>query len=309
MNITLENDHLRATLSTRGAELLSLVRLSDQREIIWQADPRYWAGHAPILFPACGGLWDGTYLLESTPWQMPKHGFLSKAEWTPTAPAPGSGTPPTQASLVARATGDSLRIYPFRFALTITYELQGPSLRCLYQVESEETEGLIPFQIGGHPSVSLPLEDGVDGTVGYLQPLGTQGQPLPAQGLRCVRVGQQGCWRPELHPVPATPQGLIPVCRDTFLHEALILDHHQVQGFRVLSPALQPVAQVTSPAPAFLLWQPQGLLSPFVCVEPWYGLCDQEGLSTPLLSRSHTQCAAPGNPRQGLLFEMAVPPA
>lgn len=306
MNITLENELLRATVSTRGAELLSLVRRSDNHELVWQGDPRYWDGHAPILFPACGGLWNGQYLTGETPCPLPKHGFLREAEWTLSEAPTEGGHTKSRVHLVARSTEETLRIYPFRFAVTMVYELQGQTLRCLYEVRTEEQSGLMPFQIGGHPSVNLPLEEAVDGVAGYLQPLGAQGQPVPAASLACVRVGEQGCWRPELHPVPNTADGLIPVCRDTFLHEALILDHHQVQGFRVLSPARRFVAEVTSPAPVFLLWQPQGLLSPFVCVEPWYGLCDQEGVSSPLLSRPHTRCAAPGNPQRGLLFEMKV---
>ena len=46
---TLENDILRLTVDTHGAEIHSLVAKDTGIEYIWQADPNYWQRHAPIL--------------------------------------------------------------------------------------------------------------------------------------------------------------------------------------------------------------------------------------------------------------------
>ena len=61
MTHTIQNQYLRATIDEMGAELVSLQRLSDGREYLWHGDARWWHGHCPILFPATGGLWNGTY--------------------------------------------------------------------------------------------------------------------------------------------------------------------------------------------------------------------------------------------------------
>lgn len=53
---TLENDSLRLTVDTHGAEIHSLVAKDTGIEYIWQADPNYWQRHAPILFPIVGKL-------------------------------------------------------------------------------------------------------------------------------------------------------------------------------------------------------------------------------------------------------------
>ena len=61
MTHTIQNQYLRATIDEMGAELVSLQRLSDGHEYLWHGDARWWHGHCPILFPATGGLWNGTY--------------------------------------------------------------------------------------------------------------------------------------------------------------------------------------------------------------------------------------------------------
>ena len=50
--------------------------------MLWQGIPEYWHGRSPILFPAVGGLWNGTYRLDGKSYRMPKHGFMREKEWT-----------------------------------------------------------------------------------------------------------------------------------------------------------------------------------------------------------------------------------
>ena len=53
--VTIRSDGLTARLNPIGAELWSL---RDQRGDEWMtdADPAYWTGHAPLLFPIVGAL-------------------------------------------------------------------------------------------------------------------------------------------------------------------------------------------------------------------------------------------------------------
>ncbi len=52
-SISIESVELRATISTRGAELVSL-RDADGVDYLWNGDPAWWPNHAPILFPIVG---------------------------------------------------------------------------------------------------------------------------------------------------------------------------------------------------------------------------------------------------------------
>ncbi|HWV13160.1 MAG TPA: aldose 1-epimerase family protein, partial [Sphingobium sp.] len=51
--ITIVSDGLTASINPLGAELWSL-RDAQGRELMTDADPRWWTGHAPLLFPFVG---------------------------------------------------------------------------------------------------------------------------------------------------------------------------------------------------------------------------------------------------------------
>ena len=59
MRYTIENDELRLTVDSRGAEAVSAVNKRTGAEMLWQADPAVWGRHAPILFPYTGKLTGG----------------------------------------------------------------------------------------------------------------------------------------------------------------------------------------------------------------------------------------------------------
>ena len=48
----INNGTIKLTVSSLGAEMTGLVKGGKER--LWQNDNGKWAGHAPILFPACG---------------------------------------------------------------------------------------------------------------------------------------------------------------------------------------------------------------------------------------------------------------
>lgn len=53
--VELKNSSLTVRIAERGAEIVS-VKNAAGYEYIWQADPRFWAKHSPLLFPVCGRL-------------------------------------------------------------------------------------------------------------------------------------------------------------------------------------------------------------------------------------------------------------
>jgi hypothetical protein len=53
----LKNDHIRAEIVTRGAELIRLQDASGA-DFLWSGDPIWWSGRAPILFPIVGKVRD-----------------------------------------------------------------------------------------------------------------------------------------------------------------------------------------------------------------------------------------------------------
>lgn len=329
MRYILENKKLRVTINSLGAEVISVIDKKTGRELVWEGDVRFWNGHGPVLFPACGGLWNGEYTLDDNNYHMPKHGLVRHMEWELNDQDDDEEEGCQWVVLIALSNDETKVNYPYDFELLISYELCGAELNCNYIVRNNEESRVMPFQIGGHPSVSLPNyiekeenaginkdieekthdNEKIDNNIlsrpiGYLKALSHHAGDIDAHCLSVVRVGEQGCWRPERYPAPCNAEGLIPICVETFYHEALIFDRDQISGFRVLDAHKRKLATIRSDAPVFLVWQPQGKLSPFVCIEPWYGLCDQEGCSTKLIERPYSRCVMPEDERWGTLYSI-----
>lgn len=143
--VTLENGQLTVTISSRGAELQS-VREADGTERLWQGDPAFWASRAPMMFPICGGLKEDAYYLDGVRYEMPKHGFARKAEWS-----------------VERAEKETAVFllteqhpgFPFRYTLRACYRLQGKALSITYAVENLD-DRTFWFSVGSHEAWATP---------------------------------------------------------------------------------------------------------------------------------------------------------
>jgi hypothetical protein len=62
--ITIENEYLKASIDTKGAQLSSLIDKETGLEHMWQADAAIWPWHAPNLFPVVGGLINNELLVD-----------------------------------------------------------------------------------------------------------------------------------------------------------------------------------------------------------------------------------------------------
>ena len=61
MRYSIENDTLRLTVDTHGAEAVSVIHKPTGAELLWSGDPSVWGRHAPILFPYTGALTGGFF--------------------------------------------------------------------------------------------------------------------------------------------------------------------------------------------------------------------------------------------------------
>lgn len=304
MKYILENNELRVTVCSLGAEVVSVIRKEDGAELAWTADERFWKGYAPLLFPACGGLWNGKYMHEGMEYNMVKHGLVRKREWE-LYDIDDANDGVLWVVLKTEADDETRKSYPFDYELYVSYSLQGAELNVEFNVANGEDERVMPFQLGGHPSFMLPdYAEGATEPIAYLMPLDHHGMPIDAHCLTIVRASEQGCWGRERFAAPTTEDGLIPVEKVSFAHDAIIIDHDQVSGFTLLGAQKQVLATLRSAAPAFLIWQPGEQLSPFVCIEPWYGLPDEIGHSTLLIERPYTRCVMPQSSRSGELYSI-----
>ena len=274
----ISNNHLSLTVAHRGAEPVSL--LFDGRECLWQGNPSFWKRHAPILFPIVGKVFDNTYRVGTQEFHLPQHGFARDSDF--------DLIQQTADTLAFRfeSNADTRQCYPYPFTLTARYQLTDNQLCCQWRVENPASQEMF-FMIGAHPAFNYLLFNPDDPVHGYLQFFLND---MPVNQLAVTQLSQQGYALPDTCKTTLN-DGLLPLTRDTFRHDALVLENHQADRVVMLDKRQQPILQVAFDAPLFGLWSPVG--APFCCIEPWYGRTDREGFVGPIHQRQHIQHLAP----------------
>ena len=152
MEYIIENEFLKVTVTTAGAQVKSVVRKEDGVEHMWQADPAVWGYHAPILFPYAGKLKDSVMTLDGKTYDGSRqHGFARNMEH--------SLVNMGEDALVLELTDTELTraVFPFAFRLLSTFTLDGDTLHHTLTVENLSDREM-PFGIGYHPGFTIPFD-------------------------------------------------------------------------------------------------------------------------------------------------------
>ena len=149
----LENEKLKIQVSDDGAELCSVYDKVRGREALWTADPKYWARHAPVLFPFVGKVNGGHYTYEGKQYPMGQHGFARDREFACVETG--------EAHVTHRLKSDeeSKKVYPFDFVLEVTHRIEGNRVTVEWKVENPGDKRLY-FSIGGHPGFCVTKQEG-----------------------------------------------------------------------------------------------------------------------------------------------------
>ena len=123
------------------------------KEILYLDEERYAdpsktvRGGVPILFPICGDLPDDTFNYRGKSYQLVQHGFGRRIPWKVVETSTDNCASIT---LSIESNPETLKVYPFEFAITYTYELRGNSLK-IWQTYTNKSEVEMPFSAGFHP--------------------------------------------------------------------------------------------------------------------------------------------------------------
>ncbi|MFI3283977.1 MAG: aldose 1-epimerase family protein [Erysipelotrichaceae bacterium] len=149
----LENDLVFAEITSKAAEVIHFYEKDNQVERLWQADPTYWAGRNPILFPQVGNTSNKSYVTKGKQYSMGNHGLARHAIF--------EMVEHTQDRLVLTFKDDekTYEQYPYHFELKVIYTLVGKRLNIEYQISNHDEE-VMPFGFGLHPAFACPLKDG-----------------------------------------------------------------------------------------------------------------------------------------------------
>lgn len=276
----LSNNRLSIQINAKGAELASLVSLSTGHEYLWQADPAFWARHSPVLFPIVGAVWNNVYTHQGESYPLSQHGFARDREFALVSQSD------TEVLYRLVHDEDTLARYPFPFCLEIGYRLSDNCVEVLWRVVNTGAAEL-PFQIGAHPAFNYPNFEATSPERGSFAFDRTD-------SFRYQLIAQKGCVAPKLHTLTLSPEGLLPLDIHTFDSDALVIPDSQLKRVALLDRNRCPYLTLHFDAPVVGLWSPPGKNAPFICIEPWYGRCDEAGYAGEFRDKEWMQHLAPG---------------
>ena len=148
----IENECLKIGVKEFGCELTSVYSKVNGCEYLWQGNPEYWAGQSPILFPIVGRLIDDKYCLNGKEYEMPKHGFARKMDWT------FEGADDTSMTFRLSETEDTLAIYPYHFDVIVKFSVEGNKLTVSHDIVNKNDD-VMYCSLGAHPAFNCEIGD------------------------------------------------------------------------------------------------------------------------------------------------------
>ncbi|WP_343518953.1 aldose 1-epimerase family protein [Sphingomonas sp.] len=276
--IEIANDTLRARIAPLGAELSSLTDAAG-RELMTDADPAYWTGRAPLLFPIVGALNGGVYRLDGKEYALPQHGFARRREFAVVEQAAD------RALFRLEDDAETRLVYPFAFALDAMFALDGATLAMDVAVTNRDSRDM-PASFGFHPAFAWPLPGG--GAKEDHRIVFARDEPARLNRIESGLIG--------------APERDTPVEGDTlwlrdelFAQDALVWEAPASRALRYGGKTGPQLDIAFADMPTLAIWTKPG--ARFICVEPWQGHADPIGFAGEIRDKPGIERLAPGERR------------
>lgn len=274
--IRLHSESFTAEIDAHGSQL-SVLRDAQDRDLLWDGNPHFWTGRAPILFPIVGALNGGKYRWRGASYPLVRHG-LARHHRFEVASAGGQA-----ARLRFAHNDDTLRVYPFRFELEVVFALAGSVLDIEARVHNTGDEPM-PASIGFHPAFSWPPPGGAARSECYLE--FDEDEPAPIR-----RLDADGLLLPGGVPTPIHARRLA-LDDALFTDDVVILEQPRSRSLTFGGNNGTRIRVSFGPVSHLGIWSKPG--AGFVCIEPWRGVADPAGFSGELDAKPGILMIPPG---------------
>lgn len=277
MQCALQSKNICVLINLFGAEICS-IKNRQGLEYIWQADPAFWARHAPVLFPIVGKLKNDTFTFENKNYSLTQHGFARDMKF--------ENVFADESSCVFRLTSNSstLKCYPFAFIFEIKYQLVGNCISTFYKIKNQ-TEIPIYFSVGAHPAFNCPLVNNDSFEDYYLK------FEKPEFVLSTIANGLRTGEKIKL----TIGKNKLLLSEELFDHDALIFENNQINKISLCSLNTNHQISLNCKGwPNFGIWTKKGS-NKFICLEPWFGIADDETTDRQIITKKGILALAPFN--------------
>lgn len=260
MIYSIESPSHKISIKKTGIELCSILSKETGTEYIWQGDPDIWGSHAPVLFPIIGALRDGKIFYKDNAYSIPKHGLVRHSDKAKLLDQ-------TDSSLRLSLTWDeeSLRLYPFKFGIEITFSITENTLQITHLITNYGEEVMF-YSVGGHPAFNCPINKAESYEDYYLE---FEHEETDATWL----LDSNGLTTGETTAFLKNTK-ILPLHKRLFDNDALIFKNLNSRRVHLKSTLSGEVLSVSFDDFDYLgIWAKPG--APFVCIEPWLGITDR----------------------------------
>ena len=270
MIYTIKNELLTVEINSLGAELHS-IKTNDGCEYLYQGNPEFWSGRAPIMFPICGRFFAGKYTYLGKEYEMGSHGFARNSEFLISASSENAIT------FTLCENEETKKSYPFNFKLDVTFSLKSNELFVDYKVTNTDEKTLI-FALGGHPAFNVPLDEGLkfeDYVVEFDKACDAYRLDLSPTCF-CT-------YDDKLYTQGGTKS--ISLNHDLFDNDAIFL-YNVPKKITLRSPLANRAVVVRFDKMKYIgLWHATKKPAPYVCIEPWASIPSGDGIIDNLLTK------------------------
>jgi galactose mutarotase-like enzyme len=260
--IAIASDALTVRINQTGAELWSITD-RDGREYMTDADPAFWTGHAPVLFPVVGSVAHDRIVVDGRAYPMGRHGFARKSHFDIVEQGAG------HVRFRLRDSDATRTAYPFAFQLDLAFRVSGWHVEVTAYITNPGERDL-PFSFGFHPAFAWPLPGGAAKSAHHLTFAHDEPEPIR-------RLDQTtGLVLPEPAPTPVKGRDL-PLTSALFDIDAVVWTDQRSRALTYGAPGGASLDLAFPDSPMLGLWQVPG--AHYICIEPWQGHADPEGFA------------------------------
>ena len=241
------------------------------------ADPAFWTGRAPLLFPVVGKPAGEVIRVDGREYPMKQHGFARRLPFAVVTHEPAR-------AVLALTDSDETRAhYPFAFRLEVAFTLTDATLAIDVNV-ANPSDVAMPASFGFHPAFAWPLP--------YEQPRAAHRIVFDADEPAMLKtIAADGTIAAEERPLPLDGRTLH-LADDLFAHDALVWNRVRSQGVTYGAPDGPRLSIIFPDTPMLGIWSKPG--ARFVCIEPWHGIADPQGYAGELRDKPGVFEVAPG---------------
>lgn len=281
METTIKNSILTATILHKGAELNNLSK--GGKNVIWSIDKTFWNKTSPILFPIVGGLKNGSYDFLGKNYSLSRHGFARDHDFELLSKTTDSVV------FSLKYSEETLKIYPFKFELRISYELLDNQLKISYKIINLEDDDMY-FSIGAHPAFAI------EGNFEEYELNFDNDKPLISYQL------ENELFSGKTKKIFSKDK-LLPLKYELFDNDALVFKNSTTSNLTLLKNKKPQISVHFKDFPYLGIWTKKN--APFLCIEPWLGIADSQNSTGNLTEKEGIQKLI-GNAKMEKSFSIEV---